>query len=142
MDTLAYTKGEGLAAQTTSSSTPVGFRTPSCWDNPPVISLAPGGRLYDRAAGLRAQTRPTTDTQMDAAPRASPPGPRTPLDRRATVEVCSTGVPAIIYTGLGEAVCEQHRLRIRPGDNQTHYLPSISSYLLGSFPRTYVGFIF
>ena len=84
-------KGEGHAAQTLlsykpvdsrtlSSYNPVGFRTPGSEDNALVVSHAPSGWLYDRAEGLRALTRSTTENRDCAQPRAP------------------------IYKGLGEAV--------------------------------------
>ena len=74
-------KGEGHAAQTLlsyksvdcrklSSDTPVGFRTPGSKDNALVVSHAPSGWLYDRAEGLRAQTRSNTENRDCAQPRA------------------------------------------------------------------------
>ena len=142
MDMLAHLKGQGHAAQThhkgeghaaqtllsynpgdsriLSSDTPVGFRTPGSKDSALVVSHAPSGWLYDRAEGLRAQTRSNTENRDCAQPRAP------------------------IYKGLGEAVWENHRLRLEPGDNQTHYLPShlFRPIRLESFPRTCVGSFF
>ena len=119
-DTLAHHKGEGHAAQThhkgegheaqtLPSCNPGGVRIPGSEDNAPIVSHAPSGWLYDRAEGLRAQTRSNTESRDCAQPRAP------------------------IYKGLGEAVWENHRLGVELGDNQTHYLPSYFSDLLGVF---------
>ena len=48
----------------------MGFRTPGSEDNALVVSHARTGWLYDRAEGLRAQTRLNTENRDCAQPRA------------------------------------------------------------------------